>query len=168
MIRAFLPKDAAAVAVGADDIAAEISTLAKDIELVRTGSRGMFWLEPLLEVEVSGVRYGFGPLETADLAGLIKAGLFDPSKAAGIDHPKSLGPVDQISWLARQTRLTFARCGVIDPMSLSAYEDAGGYKGLAKSAIARPPGHHRRSAEIRPPRPWRRGLPDRHQVENRA
>ncbi len=138
MVRFFIPRDAAAIAVGADDVAAALSKAAtaagRDIEIVRTGSRGMMWLEPLLEVESGGVRHGFGPVEAQDIAALVGAGLLDGNPAALLStHPKSLGPVEKIGYFARQTRLTFARCGVIDPLSLADYRAHGGYVGLEQA-----------------------------------
>jgi formate dehydrogenase iron-sulfur subunit len=77
-IRLFISRDAAAIAVGADQVAAALKRIAahegRAIEIVRTGSRGMLWLEPLVEVEVAGVRYGFGPIEPDDVGGLLIAG----------------------------------------------------------------------------------------------
>jgi formate dehydrogenase iron-sulfur subunit len=103
------------------------------MEIVRTGSRGMMWLEPLLEIESGGVRHGFGPLEVQDIDGLVASGLLDGNAAALASHPKSLGPVEKIDFFARQTRLTFVRCGVIDPLSLDAYRAHGGYVGLEQA-----------------------------------
>ena len=96
-----------------------------DVTVVRNGSRGMVWLEPLVEVETETGRVGFGPVRAADVATLFAGGL--------ADHPLALGPVDQIDWLKRQTRLTFARCGVIDPLSLADYEAHGGLSGLRRA-----------------------------------
>ena len=133
-IRIFVPRDAAAIAVGANRLTREIYRAAEaahaEIEIVRNGSRGMLWLEPLVEVEAEGVRYGFGPLETGDIAALVAAGLFKPGAAAAIAHPKALGPVEKIPFFARQTRLTFARCGLTDPVSFDDYVAQGGYLGL--------------------------------------
>jgi formate dehydrogenase iron-sulfur subunit len=135
--RLFIPKDAAAVAVGADDVAVAFAKGAaaagQAAEIVRTGSRGMTWLEPLIEVEIAGVRHGFGPVNMSDVATLIKDGLLCGAGPRLQAHPKCLGPVDRIGWLARQTRLTFARCGVIDPLSLEAYRAHGGCKGLERA-----------------------------------
>ena len=85
-LKLYIPKDAAAVACGADEAAAAIVKAAKKekvkIDLVRNGSRGMLWLEPLLEVEGDdGVRYGFGPVEDDDISDLVKAGLFEKEPA---------------------------------------------------------------------------------------
>ncbi len=140
--RIFIPRDAAALAVGADDVAAAIQQAAnaagQPIEIVRTGSRGMLWLEPLVEVEIDGVRHGFGPLDVDDVKELVD--LFDQARRKDVPyaHPKSLGPVEQIDYFARQTRLTFARCGVIDPVSLDAYRATGGYAGLTKALSLTP------------------------------
>src|SRR5262245_26296374 len=104
-VRMFVSKDAAAVAVGADAIATTIargaSASALPVEIIRTGSRGMLWLEPLVEVEVDGVRYGFGPVESEVLDGLLNAGLLSANLETLLAHPASLGPVDKIDYLAR-------------------------------------------------------------------
>ncbi len=136
-LRFYIPRDAAAIAVGADDVATALAKAAaaagRTIEIIRTGSRGMMWLEPLLEIESHGVRHGFGPLEVADIASLVAAGILDGHSLALTTHPKSVGPVEQIGFFARQTRLTFARCGVIDPLSLDDYRSHGGYVGLEQA-----------------------------------
>src|SRR5438067_2094800 len=110
----------AAVSVGADAVAKalarEISTRGLDAAIIRNGSRGMFWLEPLVEVETAQGRVAYGPV-TADAApGLVTAGFLD-----GKPHPLYLGPTEEIEWLKRQERLTFARCGITDPLSLADY-----------------------------------------------
>jgi formate dehydrogenase iron-sulfur subunit len=138
--RIFISKDAAAIAVGADQVAAAVARAAngRPVEIVRTGSRGLMWLEPLVEVEIAGVRYGFGPIEREDVGNLVGAGLIDGNLQTLQAHPKALGPVDKLAFLARQTRLTFARCGVTDPLSLDSYKALGGYKGLER-ALSREP-----------------------------
>ena len=114
-MRVFVPRDAAAVACGADDVAVVIAGAAReiraDVRVVRNGSRGMLWLEPLVEVEVDGVRYGFGPVDVASARELIAAGLLDPVRVRNIAHETALGPVDEIDFFKRQTRLTFAERG---------------------------------------------------------
>jgi formate dehydrogenase iron-sulfur subunit len=141
-MRIFVPRDAAAVACGADELAKVVALKAReagaDIALVRNGSRGALWLEPLVEVEVEDVRYGFGPLDAGDLRELVGLGLLDAGKAAHIDHPKALGPVEEIAFLKKQTRLTFARCGITDPVSLDDYRAHGGYKGLERALALTP------------------------------
>jgi len=127
-VRIFIPRDAGALAVGADDVAAAILGAAKtrgvEIEIVRTGSRGLYWLEPMVELSTPQGRVAFGPVTPADAAGLLDAVLANGA------HPLRLGPTEQIAFLKRQTRLTFARCGIIDPLSLDDYRAHDGYKGL--------------------------------------
>jgi formate dehydrogenase iron-sulfur subunit len=135
--RIFVPRDAAAVAVGADEVADSLTMAAvdRDLEIVRTGSRGMLWLEPLVETEIDGIRYGFGPVTADDVDVLIAGGLLEGRLPV---HATSLGPVEEIEFFKTQTRLTFARCGVIDPLSLDAYRASGGYKGLARALTMTP------------------------------
>ena len=136
-VRIYIPRDAAALALGADRVAKALATEAQsralDIAIVRNGSRGMHWLEPLVEVETAEGRIAYGPIKAADVAGLLDAGLLE-----GRDHPLCLGPTEEIPFLKNQTRLTFARCGVIDPVSLDDYRAHGGLKGL-ETAIAMAP-----------------------------
>jgi formate dehydrogenase iron-sulfur subunit len=143
-VRIFVPKDAAAVACGSDAVAAAIARSSAQsgvpAEIVRNGSRGLLWLEPLVEIEIAGVRHGFGPIEPDSVASLLNAGLLRGDLKALCAHPKALGPVDKIDYLARQTRLTFARCGLIDPLSLDSYRALGGYKGLEKALTLGPAG----------------------------
>jgi formate dehydrogenase iron-sulfur subunit len=131
-VRVFVSRDAAAVALGADEVAAAIGEQARlagvEIDLVRTGSRGMVWLEPLVEVECAGVRIGYGPLSAADIAEWISA-----DGLAGARHAANLGAVEELPWLKRQERLTFARVGRIDPVDVDAYVAAGGYEGLRRA-----------------------------------
>ena len=135
-VRVFVPRDAAAVACGADDVAAAIAKAADasgaDVRIVRNGSRGMLWLEPLVEVEQDGVRYGFGPVSRGDVDKLVAAGLLS-GKAATLDSPLAIGAVDQHPYMKGQTRLTFARCGITDPVSLEDYRAHDGYKGLERA-----------------------------------
>ncbi|QPC44093.1 NADH-quinone oxidoreductase subunit NuoF [Kaustia mangrovi] len=127
-----VPGDAGALAVGADAVAdALAATLARagiEARIVRTGSRGLYWLEPMVEVASAAGRIAYGPVTPADVPGLVEAGLAD-----GAAHPLRLGAPEEIPFLARQTRLTFARCGVIDPLSLEDYEAHGGYAGLGRA-----------------------------------
>ncbi len=132
MTRIFVPADTTACALGADSVAAKIAELAENaglsVDLVRNGSRGAFWLEPLIEVETAGQRIAFGPVTAADVPGLFEAGF-----PAQCDHHLYLGKTDDIDWLAKQQRLTFTRAGLDDPLSLDAYQRAGGYTGLRKA-----------------------------------
>ncbi|RDE08352.1 formate dehydrogenase beta subunit [Pelagibacterium lacus] len=136
-ITIFIPRDAAALALGADGVAAamakEIAARGIPARIVRNGSRGMHWLEPLVEVDSGGARRAFGPVAPGDVASLFAAGFLD-----GDAHPLALGPTDAIPFLARQTRLTFARCGVTDPLSLDDYRRHDGLRGLEKAVAMAP------------------------------
>lgn len=118
-MKVWVPGDAAAKALGADAVAAAF--VAAGAQVIRNGSRGMIWLEPLVEVEREGVRVGYGAVDMADVAAILDG------------TAKSLGPVEQIPFYAKQNRLTFQRCGVIDPLSLAEYEAHGGLSGLRKA-----------------------------------
>jgi len=139
-LKIFVPLDAAARGVGADETAREIAAEAKrrqlDIELVRNGSRGLLWLEPLVEVEVDGRRYAYGPVAAEDVAGLFAAGF--TLGGAAQPHPRAHGPTEEIPYLKQQQRLTFARVGITDPRSISDYLAHEGYRGL-KSALKQKP-----------------------------
>lgn len=130
MTRVFIPRDAAALAVGADDVAA---ALAGHADIVRTGSRGMFWLEPMIEIDTPDGRIAYGPVEAGDVPALLAAGLLD-----GTASHLRLGPPEAIPFLARQTRLTFSRCGIVDPLSLDDYRATGGMAGLEKARALGP------------------------------
>jgi len=128
----FLPCDAAAIALGADRVAATLEKLVQErglaIDLVRTGSRGLFWLEPMLEVATAEGRIAYGPVQPGDVAGLLDKGLLE-----GGAHPLRLGKPEQIPYLARQSRLTFERCGIVDPLSIDDYRAHGGFAGLERA-----------------------------------
>jgi formate dehydrogenase iron-sulfur subunit len=130
-LRIFVSRDAGAVAVGADEVALALEQAAgrrgNDIEIVRTGSRGLYWLEPMIEVATPHGRVAFGPVTGTDTDSLLEAMI------SGAGHPLRLGITDEIPWLKRQTRLTFARCGVIDPRSVEDYRAHDGYKGLERA-----------------------------------
>ena len=132
-MKIYLPLDAAAKALGADEVAAaivaEASRRGVAVELVRNGSRGMVWLEPLVEVVTDAGRMAFGPMVVGDVAGLFG----DLSL-----HPKALGLTDDLPWMRGQTRLTFARVGVIDPLSVVDYRTHGGLVGLQKALAMGP------------------------------
>ncbi len=135
--RIFIPADTTACALGADAVAAEVAQRSQasglDVDIIRNGSRGAFWLEPLIEVETDAGRLAFGPVTGADIESLFAAGF-----PAACEHRLSLGEVTDIDWLARQERLTFARAGVNDPLSLDAYRALDGYRGLEKALALTP------------------------------
>ncbi len=124
-MKVWVPRDAAARALGADAVAeairAEAGARGLDLQLVRNGSRGMVWLEPLVEVERDGVRLAYGPVTPADVAALLDGTL------------PCHGSVEAIPFFARQTRLTFARVGLIDPLDLDDYAAHGGLAGLRRA-----------------------------------
>jgi formate dehydrogenase iron-sulfur subunit len=136
MIRIYVPRDAAAIAVGADEVVAELEQAAAKrgtaIEIIRNGSRGLCWLEPMVELATPQGRVAFGPVSTADVPSLFEA-LWSNGP-----HKLRLGLADEIPWLKRQTRLTFARCGVVDPRSVEDYRAHGGYKGLERALSLTP------------------------------
>ncbi len=136
-VRVFIPGDAAAIGVGADEVAAALATAAARrgvrVEIVRNGSRGLYWLEPLVEVATPSGRIAYGPVAAPDIDSLLDAGLL-----SGGEHALRHGATDEISWLKRQTRLTFARCGIVDPRSLEDYRGHGGYVGLARALALGP------------------------------
>jgi formate dehydrogenase iron-sulfur subunit len=129
----YVPRDAAARAAGADEVAAALAAQ-PGVSVVRNGSRGMLWLEPMIEVTTSEGRVAYGPVGVADIPGLIEAGVLH-----GGDHALRLGIAEQLPWMARQQRITFRRVGVVDPRSLEDYESHGGLAGLRR-ALAMQPG----------------------------
>jgi formate dehydrogenase iron-sulfur subunit len=132
MTKVYVPLDASARSVGADAVAAALAKI-PGVELVRNGSRGLMWLEPMIEVATPAGRIAYGPVSAGDVPGLVEAGLLE-----GGAHALRLGPTEEIPYLKQQERLTFARCGLIDPLDLAEYEAHGGLRGL-DAALARTP-----------------------------
>ncbi len=130
-LRLFIPVDAGALAVGAEEVAAAIRAAAARqnvaLDIVRTGSRGLYWLEPMVEAETPAGRVAYGPVAPSDAESLLGAILADGA------HALRRGLTEDIAWLKRQTRLTFARCGVVDPRSLEDYRAHGGCRGLTRA-----------------------------------
>ncbi len=128
----YVPRDSSALSLGAgrvaDAIVAEAGRRKIDLRLVRNGSRGMFWLEPMVEVETARGRAAYGPVTPADVPALFEAGFL-----AGARHRLGLGLTQEIGYLKRQERLTFARMGITDPVSLEDYIAHGGYRGLRRA-----------------------------------
>jgi formate dehydrogenase iron-sulfur subunit len=135
--RIYVPRDAAARSVGADETARAILMEAKrrgiDIELVRNGSRGLLWLEPLVEVSTAAGRVAYGPVQPKDVESLFEAGFL-----GGKPHALGLGLTEEIPYFKNQERLTFARVGVTDPRSIQDYIDHGGYRGLTAALAMEP------------------------------
>lgn len=132
MIKIFVPRDAAALSVGADEVAAAIAAEAKkrklDIQIVRNGSRGMLYLEPLVEVATSNGRVAYGPVTISDVKVLFDAGFLD-----GKNHKLCHGLTEEIPYFKNQERLTFSRCGITDPLSIDDYRAHAGFEGLTKA-----------------------------------
>ncbi|WP_369822819.1 formate dehydrogenase beta subunit [Bordetella sp. N] len=133
----YVPRDAAALAVGADAVALAITTEAARrglaVRIVRNGSRGLLWLETLVEIATPAGRVAYGPVEADDVSSL-----FDAGWLTGAAHALCQGLTDEIPYLKRQERLTFARVGIIDPRSLQDYEAHGGLAGLRRAATMDP------------------------------
>jgi len=163
--RIFVSLDAAALSVGAGPVAAavraEIAARKLDAKLVRNGSRGLLWLEPLLAIETPEGRIGYGPVTAADVKSIFDAG----PKA---DHPLKVGLVEAIPYLAKQQRLTFARVGITDPISMEDYEAHGGLKGLRRALDMAPAAIVQEVADSGLRGRGGRGLSHRHQMEDRA
>jgi len=136
-ITVYVPRDSAALAVGAERVARRIADEAAkrhiEVTLVRNGSRGLFWLEPLVEVQTAQGRIAYGPVDEADVTTLFDAGFL-----SGGAHPLNLGPTEEIAYLKQQERLTFARMGITDPLSLDDYMAHEGFMGV-KRALAMAP-----------------------------
>lgn len=132
MMRVFVPNDTAARSVGADAVAHALAEWAAKastaVTIVRSGSRGAAWMEPLIEVEHEGVRVGFANVAPVDVSKLL-----DTNGVPDTTHPRYIGPVEQHPWFAGQTRLTFRRAGCTDPTSLEDYEADGGLRGLRRA-----------------------------------
>ena len=133
----YIPCDSTALALGADAVAAAVISHAArrglDVTVVRNGSRGMFWLEPLVEIATPAGRLAYGPATPKDVAGILDAH-FDGDPT----HPLYFGLTENIPYLKKQERLTFARIGITDPLSLADYLAHGGYTGL-RAALAMEP-----------------------------
>jgi formate dehydrogenase iron-sulfur subunit len=142
-MRIFLPRDTTTLALGGEKVVKAIRTEADvrglEIELVRNGSRGLFWLEPMLEVQTQDGRIAYGPVEASDVAAIFDE-IFNPGLESELiegntahAHPLALGDPEQIPYLKNQQRLTFARAGITDPVSIEDYQAHDGFKGLQHS-----------------------------------
>lgn len=133
MVKVYVPRDSTALSLGADRTAKAIQAEADkrgiQIELIRNGSRGLFWLEPFVEVQTEKGRVAFAPVQPSDVVSL-----FDADFLQAGAHPLNLGLTEELTWLKKQQRLTFARVGITDPVSLDDYLAHDGYRGL-KNAL---------------------------------
>ena len=135
-IKVYVPRETTAVSLGADEVAEKIAAL-KNVELVRNGSWGACWLEPLVEVMVDGTRIAYGPVQPDDIDGLVAANFL-----SGGEHALRLGPINEIPYLIKQERWTFFRVGLIEALSIDDYIAHGGFKGLTRAIEAGPPCWH--------------------------
>jgi formate dehydrogenase iron-sulfur subunit len=132
MVTLYVPRDVGALSMGAEEVAraivAEARRTGAEVRVVRNGSRGMYWLEPLVEVVTPAGRQAYGPVQASDVPGLFAAGFLQ-----GGAHALSLGPTEEIPFLKHQERLTFARVGITDPVNLDDYLAHDGYRGLRRA-----------------------------------
>jgi formate dehydrogenase iron-sulfur subunit len=128
----YIPRDASSLSLGAQDVAleveAQIAARGIDARIVRNGSRGLFWLEPMIEVATDAGRLAFGPVTASDVASL-----FDSDFLSGGSHRLALGLTEELEPLLRQQRLTFERVGVIDPLDVADYCEHGGFEALERA-----------------------------------
>ncbi|MGH7073124.1 MAG: formate dehydrogenase beta subunit [Stellaceae bacterium] len=133
----YIPRDSGALALGADDVEEALLVAAAtrkiEIEIAHTGSRGMYWLEPMIEVATPSGRIAYGPVAAAEVPALIDAGMLE-----GKPHAKRLGKPEDHPFLKRQTRLTFARCGIVERLNLDDYRAHEGWAGLEKAIAVGP------------------------------
>lgn len=127
--KVFIPRDTTALSLGADKVANELAAQSDSVDIIRNGSRGMFWLEPMVEVETEQGRVAYGPVQKSDIASLLESGLLEGKQ----DHALSLGLTEEIPYFAKQQRVTFARVGIINPSSVDDYRANGGLVGLEKA-----------------------------------
>ncbi len=132
-VRVYVPCDSAALSVGAEAVARAIAAHGREVSVIRNGSRGLFWLEPMVEVETPLGRVAYGPVTVDEVSGLFAAGFLE-----GKPHPLCLGLTEEILYLKQQERLTFARCGITDPLSLADYVAHGGFRGLERAQAMTP------------------------------
>ena len=133
----YMPRDAGALGMGSADVEEALIVALKkrsiDAEFVHTGSRGLYWLEPMIEVATPQGRVAYGPVAVSEVEGLLDAGLLD-----GKPHKLCLGKPEELPFLKRQSRLTFARCGIVDRNSIDDYRALGGWAGLEKALSVGP------------------------------
>ena len=133
-IKIYIPRDSSALSMGAEKVALAIGNEAKkrglDVHIIRNGSRGLYWLDTMVEVSTASGRVAYGPVKVRDVPSL-----FDADFAHGKAHALNLGLTEELPWLKKQQRLTFARVGITDPISLTDYIAHEGYQGL-KNALS--------------------------------
>lgn len=137
MIKIYVPRDSSALGLGAESVVKAIQSESNHrnspVEIVRNGSRGMYWLEPLVEVETPQGRMAYGPVQARDVASLFEAGFLE-----GKSHELALGLTEELPYLKKQERLTFARVGITNPVCLEDYVAHAGYRGLRRALALSP------------------------------
>ncbi|WP_281545834.1 NADH-quinone oxidoreductase subunit NuoF [Grimontia sp. SpTr1] len=137
--RIYVPLDSSSVSRGAEKVAQRLAhsavTMGESLTIVRNGSHGLFWLEPMIEVESAQGRVAFGPVFEDDVDSLLALRFFalDEAGSAALEHPLCLGLTTEIPWLKKQQRLTFERVGFVDPLDVEDYRSKGGFVGLEKA-----------------------------------
>lgn len=138
LTKIYIPRDTTSCALGADRVAQAIQRVIEkrqlSLQIVRNGSRGLYWLEPMIEVETEQGRVAYGPITMDKVDDFIATECWQRNES----HPLYLGLTEELDFLKNQQRLTFARVGVIDPLSIDDYCQQGGFSGL-KAALAMKP-----------------------------
>lgn len=136
-MKIFIPRESTAISLGAHDVAHAFTDYSSqhsiDINIIRNGSRGLYWLEPMIEVETPQGRIAYGPVESSDVASIMEDIINNIFRQKKSSHALALGLTEDIPYLKKQTRVTFARAGIIDPTSLTDYLNLDGFKGLQKA-----------------------------------
>ena len=133
-IKMFIPRESTALSLGAHDVADALKDYSTqheiELNLIRNGSRGLFWLEPMVEIETLNGRFAYGPVEASDVSSIMQDILTNVLSNHTQDHRLALGLTEELAFLKKQTRLTFARAGITDPLSLDDYLAMDGFTGL--------------------------------------
>ena len=132
-IKLFVPRDTTACSLGADEVARLLEQYfdqkEMQIEIIRNGSRGLYWLEPMIEVDSEKGRIAYGPIKPQDVEDFIAQSCWEINSS----HPFYLGPTEEIPYLKKQERITFSRVGKTDPLSICDFKNHGGFLGLTKA-----------------------------------
>jgi len=129
MTRIYISLDTTSESLGASKLVDWFSYHHPEVEIVRTGSRGMFWLEPMVEIDTDGGRVGYGPVSVAEMPHLVEQGMLTGNESLDC----YLGDVEKIPFFANQQRFTFGRVGKVDPRSVASYIEHGGFEGLKRA-----------------------------------
>lgn len=135
LTKLYIPRDSSALSLGAEQVAQKFAQLIEQqnisdsVNIIRNGSRGLYWLEPMVELDTPKGRVAYGPVSSKDVPALLESGILDGNDS----HPLYLGLTEDIPYLKKQQRLTFARAGIIDPVSIEDYTSTDGFIGLEKA-----------------------------------